>query len=87
MSNLVHLLRHLNWAIISMFIGAMWVLLLRIYYHAKPSLPGWMRLALRRWLAKRQRKSCGDTWPILESAGFHRPIGAAGPINASSLSC
>ena len=69
MNNVLHILRSTNWVAVSLVIGTLWLLLVRVYYHAKPSLPGWVRLALRRWLANRQRKSCGGTWPILESAG------------------
>ncbi|HEX3857595.1 MAG TPA: DUF354 domain-containing protein [Verrucomicrobiae bacterium] len=41
----------------------------RLYYHLKPHLPWRLRIALRRMLAQRKRKSCKDIWPINEAAG------------------
>lgn len=49
----------------------------RLYYTAKPFLPRKLRLTLRRWRAKRILRRCGDTWPILESAG-RKPDGWPG---------
>lgn len=46
--------------------------LLRLYYELKPYLPMSMRLALRRWLMRRQRHRVGDVWPI-NPAGEGRP--------------
>ena len=51
------------------FIGVLWAACLRVYYWLKPWLPYRFRLFLRRRLAKRQRASHRETWPILESAG------------------
>jgi glycosyltransferase involved in cell wall biosynthesis len=42
----------------------------RLYYHLKPYLPWGMRMALRRVLARRKRKSCHDTWPINDAAAL-----------------
>ncbi len=36
----------------------------RFYYHLKPYLPWGLRMALRRWVANRKRRACGDVWPI-----------------------
>ncbi|MGH7980392.1 MAG: glycosyltransferase, partial [Limisphaerales bacterium] len=44
----------------------------RIYYGLKPYLPWRLRMALRRTVARRTRKSTQDIWPIKASAG-HRP--------------
>ena len=41
----------------------------RIYYYLKPYIPWRIRIALRRWRAKRLRSSYGRCWPILEAAG------------------
>ena len=41
----------------------------RFYYSAKPWLPWRLRIAIRRLWARRVRKRCTDSWPILESAG------------------
>ncbi|MCZ7636139.1 MAG: hypothetical protein M5U12_08940 [Verrucomicrobia bacterium] len=49
----------------------------RLYYSAKPFLPCKLRMALRRWHAKRILRRCGDVWPILESAG-RKPDGWPG---------
>lgn len=49
----------------------------RFYYTAKPFLPWRLRMALRRWHAKRILQRCGDVWPILESAG-RKPDGWPG---------
>lgn len=48
-----------------------------LYYSAKPYLPSRMRLALRRWHAKRVLRHSGDVWPIMESAG-RKPEGWPG---------
>lgn len=37
----------------------------RIYYLIKPLLPSWIRMAIRRWLAKSKREQVKDIWPIL----------------------
>ena len=39
-----------------------------IYYELKPFLPRRLRFALRRFWAIRKRKTCGNIWPIDESA-------------------
>ena len=49
----------------------------RFYYHLKPHLPWRLRIALRRMLAQRKRKSCRDIWPINEAAG-RPPAGWSG---------
>ncbi len=49
----------------------------RLYYSAKPYLPRALRLALRRWHARRVLRRCGDVWPILDSAG-RKPDGWPG---------
>jgi peptidoglycan/xylan/chitin deacetylase (PgdA/CDA1 family) len=36
----------------------------RTYYFLKPIMPWRLRLALRRWRAKRRRRSFADVWPI-----------------------
>jgi predicted glycosyltransferase len=41
----------------------------RLYYLLKPRLPWGLRMGLRRIRARRLRKTCADSWPILESAG------------------
>jgi len=41
----------------------------RVYYELKPHIPRLIRMILRRWHAKIKRWSCGDIWPILDSAG------------------
>jgi hypothetical protein len=53
------------------------VLLSRFYYYAKPWLPWRLRIALRRWQARRVRVRCADSWPILDSAG-RKPEGWPG---------
>jgi len=40
-----------------------------LYYRLKPYIPWRVRIALRRWRAKRRRAVFGDCWPILEAAG------------------
>ena len=42
-----------------------------LYYFVKPLLPIRVRLALRRWHARRALRRAGDTWPILP--GSERP--------------
>jgi len=49
----------------------------RIYYILKPLFPWRVRMAVRRFFTRRKRKSCGDIWPIDESAG-HAPEGWPG---------
>ena len=39
------------------------------YYRLKPFIPWRTRITLRRWLAARIRKSCGDHWPIYARSG------------------
>src|SRR5665213_4182988 len=41
----------------------------RLYYRLKPYVPWRMRMGLRRIVARRQRRYCGDVWPINEAAG------------------
>ncbi len=36
----------------------------RFYYHLKPYLPWSLRMALRRWVARRKRAAHTDVWPI-----------------------
>ncbi|MBW8865020.1 MAG: glycosyltransferase [Verrucomicrobia bacterium] len=45
----------------------------RIYYRFKPYLPWSLRMAARRFLARRQRLACAKTWPINEAAGKTPP--------------
>jgi glycosyltransferase involved in cell wall biosynthesis len=45
----------------------------RIYYGLKPYLPLRLRMALRRMVARRQRKAFQDVWPIKASAGHQPP--------------
>jgi glycosyltransferase involved in cell wall biosynthesis len=40
----------------------------RIYYILKPFVPWRVRMAVRRFFSRWKRKSCGDIWPIDESA-------------------
>ncbi len=40
-----------------------------LYYAVKPALPRSLQVSLRRWLVHRQRKQCGDVWPIDPRAG------------------
>jgi hypothetical protein len=68
-----------HWFSIAMIVGLAWLLALRVYYWIKPSLPHPVRLMMRRWLAKRKRASCGDRWPILESAGVTPPAWSGWP--------
>jgi len=37
----------------------------RVYYGVKPFLPWQARMAVRRWIAVRQRRRTADEWPIL----------------------
>jgi glycosyltransferase involved in cell wall biosynthesis len=41
----------------------------RIYYTIKPIFPWRVRMAVRRFFARRKRPSCAQIWPIDESAG------------------
>jgi hypothetical protein len=41
----------------------------RTYYFLKPCLPWSLRLAVRRWRAKRQKIKFANTWPISPAAG------------------
>jgi hypothetical protein len=41
----------------------------RVYYTLKPWLPARLRLAARRWFARRIRRGTAESWPILEEAG------------------
>ena len=45
----------------------------RTYYLLKPIMPWRLRLALRRWRAKRRRRSFADVWPIDPKAGRTPP--------------
>jgi len=45
----------------------------RIYYRFKPYLPRSLRMAARRFLARRQRLAYAKTWPINEAAGKTPP--------------
>jgi glycosyltransferase involved in cell wall biosynthesis len=49
----------------------------RLYYQLKPYLPWRFRMAVRRIIARRQRKAYQDVWPINEAAG-HPPVGWPG---------
>ncbi len=49
----------------------------RLYYHLKPYLPWRFRMALRRIVARRQRRTYQDVWPINEAAA-HPPEGWPG---------
>jgi hypothetical protein len=49
----------------------------RLYYQLKPYLPWRLRMAVRRIIARRQRKAHQDVWPINEAAG-HPPAGWPG---------
>ncbi len=40
----------------------------RLYYTCKPYLPWGLRVAVRRWVASRQRRRLADVWPILPAA-------------------
>src|SRR6185295_10894329 len=62
-----------HWLSITLLVGLVWLVGLRIYYWIKPSLPDAVRLGLRRWWARRRRAACGDQWPILQSAGGAPP--------------
>ncbi len=42
---------------------------LYLYYELKPFLPHSVRMAMRRYFARRKREACKDTWPIDEAAG------------------
>jgi hypothetical protein len=44
----------------------------RLYYKVKPYLPWSLRMALRRLLARRKRRTYQDVWPINEAAGNPR---------------
>ena len=45
----------------------------RFYYELKPYLPRALRMFLRRIHARRKRRSAGQVWPILPSAGEQPP--------------
>jgi glycosyltransferase involved in cell wall biosynthesis/peptidoglycan/xylan/chitin deacetylase (PgdA/CDA1 family) len=45
----------------------------RVYYFLKPLMPWRLRLALRRWRAKRRRRVFADVWPIDPRAGRTAP--------------
>jgi glycosyltransferase involved in cell wall biosynthesis len=49
----------------------------RLYYRIKPYLPWGFRMALRRIVARRKLKDCGDIWPINKAAGSS-PVGWPG---------
>jgi hypothetical protein len=53
------------------------VFLVRSYYQLKPFLPRGMRLALRRWRARRRQRSFATEWPIRASAA-RKPLGWRG---------
>lgn len=55
--------------LLTVIAGMMWIMLVRAYYHFKPLIPVWVRLGLRRLRAEYKRKTCADSWPILDSAG------------------
>ena len=46
----------------------------RIFYLIKPLIPRSFQIALRRYVALRKRKLCGNIWPIDQAAG-KKPIG------------
>lgn len=56
----------------------------QFYYNLKPLIPARLRLAARRIHAARIRKNCGNSWPILESAG-RAPEGWAGWPNGEQF--
>jgi hypothetical protein len=58
-----------HWLSISLLGGLVWIIALRLYYWIKPTLPAQIRLALRRWWARRRRTAYAGQWPILECAG------------------
>ena len=41
----------------------------RIYYRFKPYLPWWLRMGMRRMVARRKRDTFKNVWPINEAAG------------------
>jgi len=51
--------------------------LLDLYYFVKPAIPHNIRLALRGYLASRQRRRSASVWPVKESSA-RRPKGWAG---------
>lgn len=53
------------------------MLLRRIYYSLKPHLPWRLRMAMRRMLARRLRRSTADIWPI-DTAASKQPEGWPG---------
>jgi len=58
-----------HWLSITMVAGLAWIMVLRLYYLIKPSLPSSIRLLTRRWWARRKRAQSAGHWPILECAG------------------
>lgn len=72
MNGVWHYARH-HLLSISVIVGVAWYAALRVYYWIKPWLPDFLRLAIRRWWAKRARAECEGEWPILESAGTAPP--------------
>jgi len=49
----------------------------RFYYAVKPVMPWRLRMAARRFVARRERQTHGEVWPIRESAGT-APVGWQG---------
>src|SRR5437870_12758992 len=53
----------------------------RTYFFLKPLMPWRLRLAVRRWRAKRNREVFADLWPIDPNAGITPPGWPAWPEN------
>jgi glycosyltransferase involved in cell wall biosynthesis/peptidoglycan/xylan/chitin deacetylase (PgdA/CDA1 family) len=49
------------------------MLLSKTYYLLKPWIPWSVRVAMRKWRARRILARCGDVWPIDDRAGFVPP--------------
>ncbi len=53
--------------------------LIKAYYKIRPLIPRSVQIRLRRILMRRQRATCGDTWPIDERAAAARPAWTSWP--------
>lgn len=49
----------------------------RLYYRLRPVIPTWIRMMLRRFLARRLRRQVGGSWPI-DTAAAQTPAGWPG---------
>ncbi len=84
MNNLMHFVRSINWLAVSLVIGAAWLLLIRVYYHAKPSLPVGCGCLCGAGSPSDNENLAVKRGPSLNQPEFRHLTGPVGPNSTSS---